>query len=71
MTRRFDSDRYWPFGFITNKQMANVETEEKVENSPEPDDWEYAGLEVIDRACIEVYPDQPNPLQATAAIKFW
>ena len=51
--------------------MANVETEEKVENSPDPDDWEYAGLEVIDRACIEVYPDQPNPLQATAAIKFW
>ena len=51
--------------------MANFEEGEEIKNSPESDDWEYAGLEVIDRACLEIYPDQPNPLQATAAIKFW
>ena len=34
-------------------------------------DWNYAGLEAIDRACLEIYPDQPNPLQATALVKMW
>ena len=59
------------FGFVNCKQMANVEEEEKIENSDEPDDWEYAGLEIIDNACLELYPDQPNPLQAAKAVKFW
>ncbi|KAL3877257.1 hypothetical protein ACJMK2_034990 [Sinanodonta woodiana] len=36
-----------------------------------PDDWEYLGLESIEKACIAIYPDQPNPLQATAVIKSW
>ena len=41
------------------------------DNEDEPDEWEYSGLEAIDRACLEIYPDQPNPLQATAVIKMW
>ncbi|XP_021350519.1 suppressor of fused homolog [Mizuhopecten yessoensis] len=35
------------------------------------DELEYVGLESIDRACLEIYPDQPNPLQATAVVKLW
>ncbi|XP_060573441.1 suppressor of fused homolog [Ruditapes philippinarum] len=42
--------------------VSDVETQE---------DWEYAGLEAIDKACLEIYPDQINPLQATAVVKFW
>ena len=29
------------------------------------------GLEALLDACREVYPDQPNPLQVTAFIKYW
>eukprot|EP00118_Oscarella_pearsei_P002416 m.10502 g.10502 ORF g.10502 m.10502 type:complete len:439 (+) comp22380_c0_seq2:111-1427(+) len=30
-----------------------------------------AGLDAIHSACKKVYPDQPNPLQVTALVKFW
>lgn len=29
------------------------------------------GLEILYEACRQVYPDQPNPLQVTAFIKYW
>lgn len=45
--------------------------DQTADQETEVDDWDYAGLEAIDRACLEVYPDQPNPLQATALVKFW
>lgn len=53
--------------------MASEDQEENsVESSDEEsEEWEYAGLEAIDKACLEIYPDQPNPLQATAVVKFW
>lgn len=35
------------------------------------DDMDYVGLQSIDRACLLIYPDQPNPLQATAVVKLW
>lgn len=50
---------------------AEAESTADCSDLEEEDDWEYAGLEAIDRACMEVYPDQPNPLQATAVVKFW
>ena len=37
----------------------------------ESEDWEYAGLEAVEKACLEIYPDQPNPLQASAVVKYW
>lgn len=33
--------------------------------------FEHAGLMAIDKACSQLYPDQPCPLQATAFVKFW
>ncbi|XP_045213854.2 suppressor of fused homolog [Mercenaria mercenaria] len=54
--------------------MASEEKEENPADSSdveEQEDWEYAGLEAIDKACLDIYPDQPNPLQATAVVKFW
>ena len=30
-----------------------------------------SGLEAIYAACRRVYPDQPNPLQVTALVKYW
>lgn len=29
------------------------------------------GLQAIYSACRKIYPDQPNPLQVTAVVKFW
>lgn len=29
------------------------------------------GLEAIYTACRRLYPDQPNPLQVTALVKYW
>ena len=29
------------------------------------------GLEAIYKACRRIYPDQPNPLQVTAMVKYW
>ncbi len=29
------------------------------------------GLEILYEACRQVYPEQPNPLQVTAFIKYW
>lgn len=29
------------------------------------------GLQAIYSACRRIYPDQPNPLQVTAVVKFW
>ena len=30
-----------------------------------------AGLEALYAACRKVYPDQVNPLQVTALVKYW
>lgn len=30
-----------------------------------------AGLETLYEKCRSVYPDQPNPLQVTAVVKYW
>lgn len=30
-----------------------------------------AGLESIYTSCRTLYPDQPNPLQVTALVKYW
>lgn len=30
-----------------------------------------AGLEAVYASCRALYPDQPNPLQVTAVVKFW
>lgn len=30
-----------------------------------------AGLEFLYSACRQLYPDQPNPLQVTAVVKYW
>ena len=48
-----------------------TDTHQENKDNNESEDWNYAGLEVIDRACLEIYPDQPNPLQAAAVIKMW
>ena len=29
------------------------------------------GLEAIYKTCREVYPNQPNPLQIAAVVKYW
>ena len=29
------------------------------------------GLEGIYNTCLKLYPDQPNPLQVTALVKYW
>ena len=29
------------------------------------------GLQAIYNACRRLYPDQPNPLQVTAVVKYW
>lgn len=29
------------------------------------------GLEALFNACRQLYPDQPNPLQVTALVKYW
>ena len=29
------------------------------------------GLQALYNCCARIYPDQPNPLQVTAVIKFW
>jgi suppressor of fused-like protein len=29
------------------------------------------GLEALYSLCRRVYPDQPNPLQVTALVKYW
>lgn len=29
------------------------------------------GLEILYESCRQVYPQQPNPLQVTAFIKYW
>ena len=29
------------------------------------------GLQAIYNACRRLYPDQPNPLQVTALVKYW
>lgn len=29
------------------------------------------GLQAINCACSSLYPDQPNPLQVTALVKYW
>jgi len=30
-----------------------------------------AGLQAIYTECCRIYPDQPNPLQVTAVVKYW
>lgn len=30
-----------------------------------------AGLETLYALCRKIYPDQPNPLQVTALLKYW
>lgn len=30
-----------------------------------------AGLEALYATCRTIYPDQPNPLQVTALVKYW
>lgn len=30
-----------------------------------------AGLEALTKACSSIYPDQTNPLQVTALVKYW
>lgn len=30
-----------------------------------------AGLDTVYMACRTIYPDQPNPLQVTALVKYW
>ncbi|KAK7113523.1 suppressor of fused homolog [Littorina saxatilis] len=37
----------------------------------ELNDLDCFGIEAIDRACLLLYPDQPNPVQAEAVVKFW
>ncbi|XP_076459003.1 suppressor of fused homolog [Babylonia areolata] len=37
----------------------------------ELNDLDCFGIEAIDRACLLLYPDQPNPIQAEAVVKFW
>ena len=56
-------------GADKNKQMAVAGPAEEYEDTEE--DWEYAGLEAIDEACLSLYPDQLNPLQTSAVVKFW
>lgn len=56
--------------------MAQVDSEdtEKENLDGEFDEinrFEHAGLMAIDKACSQLYPDQPCPLQATAFVKFW
>lgn len=29
------------------------------------------GLKALYMACRNIYPDQPNPLQVSAVVKFW
>lgn len=37
----------------------------------ELNDLDCFGIEAIDRACMLLYPDQPNPIQAEAVMKYW
>lgn len=43
------------------------------ENPDTNDYWEchQGGKEAIEKACSDLYPDQPNPLITSACIKFW
>lgn len=37
----------------------------------ELNDLDCFGIEAVDRACLALYPEQPNPIQAEAVVKFW
>ncbi|ESP03932.1 hypothetical protein LOTGIDRAFT_110283 [Lottia gigantea] len=41
------------------------------DSDDDADIFDHFGIDAIDRACRIIYPDQPNPLQASAMIKFW
>lgn len=44
-----------------------MDEKERVANVPQPP----AGLQALYSRCRELYPDQPNPLQVTAIVKYW
>ena len=57
-----------------DQRMAVAEAKsEEVSNEFEEqeEDWDYAGLEAMNTACYNLYPEQPNPRQNSALIKFW
>ena len=54
--------------------MATSEEEGVTKESgdqAEPEEWDFAGLEAINRACHEAYPDQPKRIQRSAVTKYW
>ena len=53
--------------------MATSEEEGVTKESgdqAEPEEWDFAGLEAINRACHEAYPDQPKRIQRSAVTKY-
>ncbi|KAL5018971.1 hypothetical protein ScPMuIL_004693 [Solemya velum] len=56
---------------VDNPQSS---TSERLSENPDTNDyWEchQGGKEAIEKACSELYPDQPNPLITSACVKFW
>ena len=49
---------------LTSGYSSNSNTNNNVPITP-------PGLEAIYSACRRLYPDQPNPLQVTALVKYW
>ena len=49
----------------------NQESKSKNDKNGSVENGIPAGLEALFSACRQIYPDQPNPLQVTALVKFW
>lgn len=62
---------------ISSKMPYNQANMDKEDNYFAPNYQNYPvpvtppGLEAIYSACRRLYPDQPNPLQVTALVKYW
>ncbi len=48
---------------------GGIKQNERYKGNPEA--LKPEGLEAINSACLKLYPDQPNPLQVTALVKYW
>ena len=55
----------------TNAPYDSNDSSSDASGYDELNDLDCFGIEAIDRACLLLYPDQPNPIQAEAVVKFW
>ena len=58
-------------GTVCEGKSVSDNTKDSLSDTCEFDELYCFGIDAIDQACLQIYPDQENPIQAEAVVKYW